>query len=364
MYDQLEVLEEKDQPMEPEARLRAVRGPLLYWYETHARKLPWREDAAPYKVWISEIMLQQTRVEAVKPYFERFLQELPDVAALAAVEDDRLMKLWEGLGYYSRARNLKKAAKLVMERFGGVMPSSYEELLALPGIGSYTAGAIASIAYGQAVPAVDGNVLRVLSRVLASREDIQKPSAKRMLEELLRKTMPQEKAGQFNQGLIEVGAIVCVPNGEPHCGECPLHSVCLARQQGLTGELPVKSSPKKRRIENKTVCILECGDRIGIHKRGDEGLLASLYELPNAEGHLLPQELAEAFSLNQSGILKVERLPDARHIFSHVEWHMAGYRIVLDGPVPERWIWAEREELRNKYPLPNAFGAYRKLIGG
>lgn len=362
LYDRLEVLERTDRLLEPDARLRALIRPLLYWYETHARVLPWREDPAPYKVWISEIMLQQTRVEAVKPYYERFLRELPDVCALAEVEDDRLMKLWEGLGYYNRARNLKKAAKMVTEQFGGVIPSSYEELLSLPGIGSYTAGAISSIAYGQAVPAVDGNVLRVLSRVLASREDILKQSTKKQMEERLRRIMPQENASHFNQGLIEIGAIVCVPNGAPHCGECPLSSVCLARQQGLIGEIPVKTPQKKRRIEKRTVCILEYGGLIGIHKRGDNGLLASLYELPNVEGHLEPEELAEAFSLEESDIVKVERLSDAKHIFSHVEWHMIGYRILLNSPLPERWMGAEREALRTRYPLPNAFDKYRDLI--
>lgn len=364
MYGRLQVLERTDRLLEPEARLRALGRPLLYWYETHARVLPWREDPAPYKVWISEIMLQQTRVEAVKPYFERFLRELPDVYALASVEDDRLMKLWEGLGYYNRARNLKKAAQVIVERFDGVIPSSYEDLLSLPGIGSYTAGAVSSIAYGQAVPAVDGNVLRVLSRVLASREDILKQSTKKWMEQLLRQTMPGENASHFNQGLIEIGAIVCVPNGEPHCSQCPLCSVCLARQQGLTGEIPVKTPKKKRRIEERTVCILEYGGLVGLHKRDDTGLLASLYELPNVEGHLSPQEVAEAFSLEEAGIVAIERLPDAKHIFSHVEWHMIGYRVVVDRPLPARWIGAEREALKEGYPLPNAFGEYRKLIGG
>ncbi len=283
-YGRLQVLEREGEELSLSDRLRAMNRPLLAWYEAHARVLPWREDPEPYRVWISEIMLQQTRVEAVKPYFERFMEALPDAAALASVEDDRLMKLWEGLGYYNRARNLKKAAIEIQERFGGRMPSEYEDLLSLPGIGSYTAGAIASIAFGRPVPAVDGNVLRVISRVTASREDILKASTKRWMEEELRRTMPQDAASAFNQGLIEIGAIVCVPNGPPKCGACPLASICLARKQDLIGEIPVKTPPKKRRLEERTVLILEHAGQVGLRKREDTGLLASLYELPNVEG--------------------------------------------------------------------------------
>lgn len=361
-YDHLQTLENPDRPFDEQTRLCAMNGPLLAWYESHARVLPWREDPRPYRVWISEIMLQQTRVEAVKPYFERFMQALPGVEALASVEDDRLMKLWEGLGYYNRARNLKKAAVMVMDQYGGRMPSEYEELIKLPGIGTYTAGAIASIAFGQAVPAVDGNVLRVISRVLASREDILKQSTKSWMENLLRRTMPADRASHFNQGLIEIGAIVCVPNGEPKCPECPLASLCLAKARGLTGEIPVKTPAKKRRIEERTVCILEYRDCAAIHKREDHGLLASLYELPNVEGHLKPEQLAGAFHLKPQTVLQIQELPAAKHVFSHVEWHMIGYRILLDEKPPEEYLTVKKEELKTVYALPNAFGRYTKLI--
>lgn len=362
LYGRLQVLENPDRPLDERERLAAMNGPLLDWYERHARVLPWRERPEPYRVWISEIMLQQTRVEAVKPYFERFMSCLPNVAALAAAEDDRLMKLWEGLGYYNRARNLKKAAGVIMEKYGGEMPCDYRLLLELPGIGSYTAGAIASIAFGKAVPAVDGNVLRVISRVLASREDILKQSTKRWMEEMLGETMPVDRTSHFNQGLIEIGAIVCVPNGQPKCEECPLASLCLARREGLTGEIPVKTPPKKRRREDRTVCILEWRDHVAIRKRGDSGLLASLYELPNVEGHLRPEELAEAFGLNPPEILEVERLPEAKHIFSHVEWHMIGYRVRLRDGIPDSCIDIEKQEIRTTYALPGAFSRYTKLI--
>lgn len=362
LYDKLQVIEPEDREYTVRERLVAMNRPLLAWYEENARVLPWREDPQPYRVWISEIMLQQTRVEAVKPYFERFMQELPTVERLASVPDDRLMKLWEGLGYYSRARNLKKAAGVIVEEYGGEIPSDVRELLKLPGIGSYTSGAIASIAYGKAVPAVDGNVLRVLSRVLKSREDILKASTKKWLETELAATMPKDEASHFNQGLIEIGAIVCVPNGQPRCGECPLASLCLARREGLTGEIPVKTPPKKRRIEERTVCLIEYEGTVALNRRDDTGLLASLYELPNTEGYLEKGQLFDTFGLDENMIVAVEELPKAKHIFSHVEWHMIGYRVTLGGAIPPSYIVVEKEELKSGYALPNAFGRYTKLI--
>lgn len=364
LYDKLQVLELSEQELNDKERLKAINRPLLEWYESHARVLPWRSDPKPYRVWISEIMLQQTRVEAVKPYFERFLSDLPDIRTLALVEEDHLMKLWQGLGYYNRARNLKKAAEKILELHGGQMPEKYEDLIKLPGIGSYTAGAISSIAFGHAVPAVDGNVLRVLSRVLGSREDILKQSTKRKMEQLLAETMPKERVSAFNQGLIEVGAIVCVPNGAPHCGECPMESLCVARKKQLTDEIPVKTPSQKRKIEKLTVCILESdqGKQIALHRRNDSGLLASLYELPNVSGHLKEEELAAAFGVKEEQIIGIESLMKAKHIFSHIEWHMIGYRIRISSRIPDRWICATRQELRDVYALPNAFQKYMDFI--
>jgi len=361
-YQQLQVLEDEQNPLDVRGRLTAMCGPLLYWYDHHARTLPWREDPRPYQVWISEIMLQQTRVEAVKPYFARFMNELPTITALADVSEDRLMKLWEGLGYYSRARNLRKAARMIVDNYGGRMPSGYEELLGLPGIGSYTAGSIASIAFGKAVPAVDGNVLRVISRVLASRRDILKQSTKKWMETELAGMIPPDQAGRFNQGLIEIGAVVCIPNGRPRCQECPLESLCLTKREGLFKEIPVKAKPNQRRIEKRTVGILEYQDQVGLKKRPDTGLLAGLYELPNTEGHLKPEELADAFFLKPEDIDVIERLPDAKHIFSHVEWHMAGYRILLGRPLPAGFLAVPKEHVNTGYALPKAFGRYMKLI--
>lgn len=361
-YEKLQILESEKKPLTPTERLRAIQGPLLSWYDSHARILPWRETPDPYRVWISEIMLQQTRVEAVKPYFARFLEAFPDVQALALADDERLLKMWEGLGYYNRARNLKKAAQIVVEEYHGRIPSSYEKLKKLPGIGSYTAGAIASIAYGIKAPAVDGNVLRVLSRLLASEEDILKASVKKKMEQDLTDTMPGDRVSAFNQGLIEIGAIVCVPNGQPKCGECPLSSLCLARRKGLLDSIPYKSSRKPRRVEERTILILESGGKIAIEKRPDSGLLASLYQFPNLDGHLGEKEI-RAF-LESCGFisLKMEPAGKAKHVFSHVEWHMQGYRILLENTVSDRYLFADLTEIRTKYPLPNAFSAYIKLI--
>ena len=225
--------------------LKGIVEPLLKWYDTCRRILPWREEPDAYSVWVSEIMLQQTRVEAVKPFYARFMEALPDIEALASCEEDRLLKLWEGLGYYNRVRNMQKAARIVAEEYGGRMPSDYEKLLKLPGIGPYTAGAVASIAYGIPVPAVDGNVLRVLSRVTADYEDITKPSMRRKMEEQIMEIIPPDNAGKFTQALMELGAIICVPNGAAKCGECPLKDMCLAREKGIVTELPQKAAKNR-----------------------------------------------------------------------------------------------------------------------
>ncbi len=353
-------------------RLKALNGPLLAWYREHARILPWREEPEAYKVWISEIMLQQTRVEAVKPYYQRFVEELPDIQALAQAEEVRLLKLWEGLGYYNRVRNLKKAAQIVVKDFDGRLPASCQELQMLPGIGCYTAGAIASIAYGIPVPAVDGNVLRVLSRVLASREDILKQSVKRQLEKALEITMPTNQPGAFNQGLMEIGAVICVPNGRPRCEECPLALHCLTKKQKLWAEVPYKAPKKKRRIEEKTILLIESEGRIAIRKRPGQGLLASMYEFPSFEGTLTREEaalrLAQACG-NGTDLwaaeekAQIQEAGTAKHIFSHVEWHMTGYRL-RSKKAPEGCIFVEKQSLKKKYPLPNAFRVYTKQIIG
>ncbi|MBQ5796773.1 MAG: A/G-specific adenine glycosylase, partial [Firmicutes bacterium] len=300
--------------------LQRVQEPLIAWYDGAKRDLPWRKDVTPYRVWLSEIMLQQTRVEAGKDYFLRFTAELPEVEDLANVPDDQLMKLWEGLGYYNRARNLKKAAGIIVEKYSGELPSTYEELLELPGIGPYTAGAISSIAFGRQRPAVDGNVLRVVMRLLGRYDDIAKDSTKKDVEAALLEVMTvgtsHERPGDFNQSLMELGATVCIPNGQPHCEDCPWKDDCVALTKGIQMELPVKQTKKKRRIEEKKVLILRDEEgRILLHRRDEKGLLAGLWELPSVEGDL--SNFVEICDLTEIGT--------AIHIFSHVEWHMTGY---------------------------------------
>jgi len=368
--------------------LSVLTEPLLEWYEKNKRTLPWREIASPYRVWVSEIMLQQTRVEAVKPFFERFTSRLPDVKALAECPEDELLKLWEGLGYYNRVRNMQKAAIQVMEHHGGELPADYGVLLELKGIGSYTAGAIASIAYQIPVPAVDGNVLRILTRVAADDTDIMKASFRKQVEEQLTAYMqsdafPAEKSGTFNQALMELGATVCVPNGAPKCEECPWQALCLARKCDRISELPVKTKAKERRVEKRTVLVIRDGERVVIRKRPEKGLLAGLYELPNVEGHMTQEEAlgyVKGFALSP---IRIQKLPEAKHIFSHVEWQMQGYAILIEEPehMPEisqdactaverevtreeqNFIYVEAATSEQKYAIPAAFAAYAKYMG-
>lgn len=343
--------------------LEEITEPLLAWYEENARILPWREEASPYRVWVSEIMLQQTRVEAVKPYFERFTSALPGIRELAICPEERLLKLWEGLGYYNRVRNMQKAAQTVMDDYGGRMPGDYEKLLRLPGIGRYTAGAIASIAFGIPVPAVDGNVLRVLSRVTMCGDDILKQSVKSRWEKELSAVIPEDRPGDFNQALMELGAVVCVPNGMPKCGVCPVKELCAARERNQISEYPKKAQKKSRKIEDRTVLVIREGERTAIRRRPEKGLLAGMYELPNLAGCLSQQEVLEYLKEKKLSPLRIRKIEDAKHIFSHIEWHMTGYLIrveEMEHRESEELIFVEPEKKEETYPIPAAFGAYMK----
>ena len=344
--------------------LTTLIEPLLNWFKDHARVLPWRNEPTPYRVWVSEIMLQQTRVEAVKPYFARFMEALPTVQDLAECEEERLLKLWEGLGYYNRVRNMQIAAQTVMEQYNGELPADYEKLRELKGIGNYTAGAIASIAYGIPVPAVDGNVLRILMRVSADDSDIMKQSVKTKVEQALLKVIPADRAGSFNQALMELGAIVCVPNGEPLCGQCPWHDFCETRKKGLWQELPVKKKAKARRIEDRTVLVIRDGERVVLKKRPKRGLLAGLYEFPNELGKLSEDEALHAVQEMNLHPMRIQKLEDAKHIFSHVEWRMQGYMVEVDSLTREEagLLFVEAAHSEEKYPIPAAFAAYTKYM--
>lgn len=334
--------------------LEQLTMPLLLWYRENKRDLPWRANPEPYRVWVSEIMLQQTRVAAVLDYYRRFMDALPTVEDLAEVPEDALMKLWQGLGYYSRARNLQKAAKQIMEEHGGCFPDDYQSIRALPGVGDYTAGAVASIAFGIPVPAVDGNVLRVVARICGDDGDITTPAMKKRVTQNLAQVIPVDAPGAYNQALMELGATVCVPNGAPLCGKCPAREVCRAYLEERTDQLPVKAAKKERRIEERLVYLIFHGNRVALRRRAKKGLLAGLWEYPN--------ELAEAGNpLSRWGIVEQERHPGGtgKHIFTHIEWRMNAVMIESEEEeLPEGWVWCDRMELLHQYAVPNAFRAF------
>ena len=340
--------------------------PLCRWYDENKRDLPFRHTKDPYRIWVSEIMLQQTRMEAALPYYTRFIETLPDIKALAEAPEELILKLWEGLGYYSRVRNMQKAAKRIMAEHGGVFPHTFEDILSLEGIGEYTAGAVASFAFGLPYPTVDGNVLRVTARLLSYEEDILTQSAKRVLGGAVCEELPRHDPGTMNQALMELGALVCLPNGAPKCDICPLSGVCLAHKEGKEETLPVRKKAKARRTEEKTVLLLRLGDRVVLRKRPETGLLAGLFEPFCLEGKQTKKEVEkslEGMGLSPSSITSLGR---AKHVFSHVEWHMTGFAVTLAEEaavhLPADCLLVPREELDRSYALPSAYSAYRALI--
>lgn len=342
--------------------LDEIEEPLLKWYDRGRRILPWREEPTPYHVWVSEIMLQQTRVEAVKPYYDRFMKKLPDIESLAMAEEEVLLKLWEGLGYYNRVRNLNKAAKMILEEYNGRMPDSYEELIKLPGIGSYTAGAIASIAYGKKLPAVDGNVLRVLARLRLDDRDIMQQTVKKQIEEELADSMWDRRSGDFNQALMELGAMVCIPTGTPKCGECPWEELCLAHKEGRETQFPVKTAKKKRVLEEKTVLLIIDENKAALQKRPDKGLLAGMYEFPWLGGKLSEDDVLAYLKEAGLSVLHIKPIGESKHIFTHKEWHMTGYAVKVDELSDRKgqpeFIYVERKEVKERYPIPSAYAYY------
>ncbi|MBR3153845.1 MAG: A/G-specific adenine glycosylase [Lachnospiraceae bacterium] len=359
--------------------------PMLVWYNENARDLPWRRTKDPYLIWVSEIMLQQTRVEAVLGYYERFTSALPTVTDLALCPEDRLLKLWEGLGYYSRASNMQKAARIVCESYSGQMPASAADLMKLPGIGEYTAGAISSIAFGQAEPAVDGNVLRVVTRLEAISDNILSESVKKKIREELRGLYDANDGtfGLLNQAFMDLGAGVCLAGSAPKCDICPISSYCRCFELGLQSKLPVRVKKQKRRIEKRTVLLLHRDETYAIRKRPDSGLLSGLYEFPNETGELSSDDaLGKAESMGLMP-LRIKKLSAAKHIFSHVEWHMTGYEILVapsgfpdagelqdagdlshtkENVKENPLIFATPEMIESKYPVPSAFEKYAKMI--
>lgn len=333
---------------------KGIRKPLLTWYQQNHRKLRWRGTKNPYYIWISEIMLQQTRVEAVKGYYDRFMKEIPDIETLSKISEEKLLKLWEGLGYYNRARNLQKAAICIMEKYNGIFPMHYEEVLGLPGIGEYTAGAICSICFDLPTPAVDGNVLRVTARLLDSHDNIDDIKTKKKVREELLPLYKQGNCGLLTQSLMELGAVICIPNGMPRCGMCPLQDKCFAYKRNTFGILPVRKPKKKRKIEEKTVFILHDGEQYGIRKRDSKGLLADMWEFYHTDKKLTAAEAVHFISEQGFEPVLIEKEIPYTHIFSHVEWRMTAYYIVCRNKKSEL-TWVEKKEFGNRYALPTAF---------
>lgn len=340
---------------------KAIVQPLLSWYDAGHRDLPWRSEPTPYRVWVSEIMLQQTRVEAVRGYFSRWMNALPDIPALAAADEVVYTKLWEGLGYYSRVRNLHRAAVLLCEEYGGELPADYDRLLALPGVGEYTAGAVASIAFGLPVPAVDGNVLRVAARLDNDFTPITDAKFKKQTRERFAALMPSDRPGDLNQSLMELGATVCLPNGAPRCDDCPIQHLCEGFHRGNAAVLPLRAAKKARRVENRTVLVVRCGQLVGLRQRPKKGLLAGLWELPSLDGHLSPDELRATLTEMGWSVRKLLSLRPAKHIFTHVEWHMNGVYVELDAPAPAL-TFVTPAELRDAYALPSAFRSFVSVL--
>ena len=320
------------------------------------RDLPWRKDKDPYRVWVSEIMLQQTRIEAVKPYFARFMERFPDVFALANAEEEEVLKLWEGLGYYSRARNLHKAAKEVAFKLGGRFPATKEELKRLPGIGEYTSSSIASIAFDEVAVAVDGNLLRIHARLNADRTDVKMPEAKKRAEAFFLSKIDRARPGDFNVALMDIGELVCLPAGNPKCDECPFQDFCKAKREGKQNEYPIVSKKKDKRVLPLDVFILKHQGGIVLRKRPATGLMAGLYELPNIEREKTPQE-----SLKKLGFADFSGFSFAKetqHVFTHIVYKMKVYEASVDA-IPEGFQIVPLDEIEKGWPMPTCF---KKLL--
>ena len=340
---------------------RLIPQRLLPWYEGAKRPLPWRADQEPYHVWISEVMCQQTRVEAVKGYYLRFLKAMPGIRELANCAEDELHKLWEGLGYYSRARNLKRAAEVIVKDHNGQFPTDYASIRALPGIGDYTAAAIASICFGLPCPAVDGNVLRVVTRLTASRQDITQETTKAEVREALRPLYSNAPCSELTQAFMELGALVCVPNHEPKCPECPLRSLCASSDGGSWKEIPVKSPKKPRKTEVHTVLLLSCEGRFALRRREEKGLLAGLWEFPNLPGRMSAQEALDAVAAWGCRPKALLRQTERSHVFTHRNWELPAFLILCE-EMPDTFTWASIPEIEKRYSLPTAFRQFTEDI--
>lgn len=336
--------------------MEKITKELLNWYQKNKRDLPWRKSKDPYNIWVSEIMLQQTRVEAVKVYYDRFIKRLPTLYDLANISEDELLKLWEGLGYYSRVRNMQRCAKKLIDRGLKNLPDTIEELLDLPGIGKYTAGAILSIAFAIPSVAIDGNVYRVLGRYYQIKESITKGSTYQIYEKKMQKILPNENAGDFVQSFMDLGSLICTPKS-PKCAQCPLQNDCKARKSNQVAFYPVKEKKKEQRVEERTIYLYRWKDKIAIQKRAAKGLLASMYEFPNTLETVSTIDVENALLQKKVSFCHVYEVGKSKHIFSHVIWYMTGYMIELKEPL-EDYIWVTLDDLEKKYSIPSAFSYF------
>lgn len=340
--------------------MKKVVKPLLDWYQENKRDLPWREDNNPYHIWISEIMLQQTRIEAVIPYYKRFMKELPTILDLAQVEEDKLLKLWEGLGYYNRARNLKKAACEIVSKYHGTFPNDYEKICALPGIGEYTASAIASICFSLKEVTVDGNVLRVYMRLKSSNENVDLLPIRKKVRKNLMEIVPKE-SGNFNQALMELGEVICLPNGMPKCNICPLQDFCKARKEHTYLSIPVRKQKTQKKQQKYTVLLYICGNKIALHKRGEEGLLKNLWEFPNISGSYKKEEVSRYLTECAMKTESIVQSISYTHIFTHVKWQMGSY-IIKVSEESKKYIWKDLKEIKKDFAIPSAFQPFLNVL--
>lgn len=329
------------------------------WYQKNKRNLPWRKDKEPYHVWISEIMLQQTRIEAVINYYQKFMQEIPTIQDLSKIEEEKLLKLWEGLGYYNRARNLKKAAQKIESEYQGDFPNSYDKLRTLPGIGDYTASAIASICFDEAQATIDGNVLRVYTRFYNDNSNIDSISTKKKIQKEIIKILPK-KSGEFNEALMEIGETICIPNGVPICQKCPLKKYCQSKKLKNYLNLPVRSEKKAKKIIKYTVFLLKYQNQVIIKKRTTSSLLKNLWEFPNIEGHLTLPQVKKYLQKKNFSYSKIKKSNSYTHIFTHQSWNMISYIVELNKK-PEESV-KTIPEIKEKYALPTAFQPFIKVL--
>ena len=340
------------------AKLAAI---LLPWYDENRRSLPWRDQVSPYRTWVSEIMLQQTRVQAVLPYFQRFVAATPDIFSLSRLPEEQLLRLWQGLGYYSRARNLQKAAKIMAEQYGGCMPHTYNELIKLPGIGDYTAGAILSIAFGQAVPAVDGNVLRIAARLTACHDNVLDTRTRTAFRDALAEVMPAARPGDLNQALMDLGAEICLPKN-PDCGRCPAAGFCAARAAGIQNQLPVREKNTARPTDIMSVFVITRSDgRTALRRRPEKGLLAGLWEFPHVPGELTEPLVAQQLADWGMRVVDWRRTVSATHLFTHRRWEMTGWLLTAEGDGCADWLWVDGQTMEEK-AIPSAFKAFTAAL--